>query len=129
MSRPDALVRPLTVSLGFKASGQSCCYNQALGFRMIRGILGPDLIDRKRRKRLPDQCRQYLPGEPLCARERFEHNACLGPAANGIDLLNAADSDFLLCASHRYREKEPLRWTAARQDHCLAKTAGSLFLE
>jgi hypothetical protein len=125
MSRPDTLVGALTVRLGVKASGESCRYNQALGFRMIRGMLGPDLIDRERCERLRDQCGQYLPGEPLGARARLEHNSCFGSVANGIDLLNAADSDFPLHASHGHREEEPLRWTVARQGQCHPKTVDS----
>src|SRR6266702_4968589 len=125
MSRPHALVGALTVSRGVEAAGKSRGHKQALGQRMIRRILEPDLIDRERCKRPFDQCRQYLPGEPLRARERFEHNARFGPASNGIDLLNAADSDFPLQGSRRHREKEPLRWMVARQGYCLAKTTGS----
>ena len=92
---------------------------------MVCGILEPDLIDRQRCKGPNDECPQYLPGEPLRARARLENDARFGSAPNGIDLLKAADADLALYVSHRHREEEPLSGKTARQDNCLAKTAGS----
>ena len=122
MSRPDALAGTLTVIRRVQAAGKACVYKQALAYRMLRGILEPDLIDRQRCKRPNDQCLQYFPGEPLRARAGLEHNARFGSESNGIDLLKAADSDLPLYVSQGHREEEPLRWKAARQGNCLAKT-------
>ena len=125
MGRPDALVGALAVSRGVRAAGETCRYEKAFGQLMILGILQPDFIDRERGKRLLDQRPQYLSGDALGARERLEHNTHLGSALDRIDLLQATDSDLPLCASHRHREEEPPRWTAAHQGNGYPKTSGS----